>query len=640
MCGINGIIADWPQAKLQAEIAVMNRELIHRGPDAEGEWIGHGIALGHRRLSIVDLSHNAEQPMHLSERFAIVFNGEIYNYKELRSKLISQGHRFKTTSDTEVLLRLYEVYSQGCLSFVEGMFAFAIWDKEKKELFLARDRIGEKPIYYYQDANVFVFSSEIKALRRALPLRIKSAELNPSALAAMLVYSVSPAPITFFNEIKQVLPAHYMRYQAGKLKSEPYWRLNFNRAKKYPLKDALQEYEDLLSRVVAQSIQADVPVGLMLSGGVDSTSIVQMAAQNNTKLDTYSLSNGQAYDPDKTRARIISKKYATKHHEFDMQNLMLADLPNLVQCYDQPINSVAAVYIHKFLQELGKHIKVLVSGNGADEIFGGYTGYNPLRLYQPYIFSMVAVLDFFTRPLQDGWSKLGNFINCRKLPPGNLRPFQMKLKYQHQLRQLFTDKFIQSVSSYAPEQHLLEAGITYHSGSFLDEALGTDLMVFHQHGHCVIPDSSGMLGSIEVRSPFLNHKVIEFAAQLPLSHLIHVGRNGLVNKYLMKKYLEKHFSRKFINHKKTGFGYLFDLKKLLYVDWGKAIEHQILNGEYMSMGYINREYLRLNYKSSLELTWSMLMFSIWCDLYIFGKSSENISESLLRHNQATAACLV
>ncbi len=381
MCGIAGKLNFKNQPVEKTDILAMMNEIKHRGPDDEGIYLNNNIGLGHRRLSIIDLSSNGQQPMpDESKRFWITYNGEVYNFLELKKELLRDGVRFKSNTDTEVIIYLYKKYGAECLKLLRGMFAFAIWDNEKKELFLARDRIGKKPLKYYLSNNVLIFSSELKAILKNKEVK---KEIDWQAIDKFLTYKYVPAPRTGFKNIHKLPPAHCMTIKAnGEKIIKQYWDLNFEKKLDLSEKDWLKNITNKLKESVQARLISDVPLGVHLSGGIDSSLIVALMAEiQNKPIKTFSIGFKEKKYNELNYARLVAKKYKTNHQEFIIDPKAAEILPELAYSYEEPYADASLLpsyYLSKITKE---HVTVALNGDGGDEVFAGYDRYQAAQLY-------------------------------------------------------------------------------------------------------------------------------------------------------------------------------------------------------------------------------------------------------------------
>ena len=378
MCGICGKVS-WNGPVDPSLVHQMMDKMIHRGPDDEGTYVEQRVVLGHRRLSIIDL-HTGKQPISNEDGTVwIVFNGEIYNFVQLREELLQSGHRLQTQTDTEVIVHLYEQYGERCVDKLSGMFAFAIWDVRKKKLFLARDRVGIKPLYYSVNEKSVTFASEIKALLADPSVK---REIDLQTIDKFLTFFYTPGPETMFRSIRKLPPGHYLISEDGKFQLHQYWDLSFTgETRNWRLNDTTVKLVDLLRETVRSHMISDVPVGVLLSGGVDSTGLLSFCAEEtNKKVKTFTIGfGGEQFADERTYARLAAQRYGTEHYEMtispdDFRNFM----PTYVRQMEEPVcepPAIALYYVTRLAQE---HVKVLISGEGGDEAFAGYPNYRNL----------------------------------------------------------------------------------------------------------------------------------------------------------------------------------------------------------------------------------------------------------------------
>lgn len=631
MCGINGIVSTAAIVDAPTRIKAMNDALIHRGPDGEGQWFAEGVALGHRRLAVIDLSERGQQPMFNADgSLVMVCNGEIYNYRALRHELERQGNRFCSQTDVEVILHLYERYGLDCVDYLTGMFAFAIWDQNKRQLFLARDRIGEKPLYYIEAANGIVFSSEVKGLLR---LPWVKREVCEEAVACLPVYQSVPAPYTFFKNIKALPPASRMIWQDGRSRVERYWALDFSRKRNWAWDDAMDRYGELLKDSVAGCLESDVPVGITLSGGVDSSSIAAEAVALRDAVKTYCVGHKgpQGRDPEFTRSQRVAELLGTEHMNLEFHPSGLDQLPRIIAQYDQPLASYPVIFadpLMKLIREQG--IKVVLNGNAADELFGGYRGYNRVAL-MGWLRGILRwtprfALNLLPKSISE---RVGWMLTAARADICRWRAIQMDSTAQNTWLRLFAPEFVKKIEGFSPGAMLAGYARECRPQSLLDAAMYTDLMLYHHHGHGIIADIAGMTHGLEVRAPFLNHKMIEFAASLPQRMKVPNVLNPDRNKPIMKRHLARYLPREIVNVPKMGFGYGVDVKGFMKGPWRKAVEASVLHGRYLELGLVSPAGARWAIDNSFQLSWALLAFSIWADIYLFGEDPFLLGERLI-----------
>jgi len=576
MCAINGLYH--PQGKTDTKkIEIMNDVMKHRGPDGFGIYQSPDkkAAFGHRRLAILDLSETGKQPMSNNDgTIWITFNGEIYNYQEFVPELKKKGYTFKGTSDTEAIIYAYEEYGEQCLDLLRGMFAFAIWDARKQKLFIARDRFGEKPLYYATFENTFYFASEIKAILEASKC---AREINPCALHLYFTYNFRhvPEPYSIIKGINKLPPAHYLVIENEKMNITHYWKPDYTKTSARE-EDLINECRTILKECVNLREVSDVPISALLSGGVDSSTVV--AFMNNKKnLKTFSLGFNKN-DPELKRARKISHLFKTKNKEILFEEKFISYLPKIISTYGEPYNLMSAIYSYALSKEISKKFKVTLSGNGADELFYGYDGTNGLLLLttlEKIIPKKIAKLLFTITPRKFTNLKTALLIlsSPKNKQKGNLyRYFGKHLKetmysekLQQELAHFDEGKIVDDVTHQCNSPSLIER--FYHTGTYLENA----------HSLTIIADTTGMAHAIEIRSPFLDHKLAEFAAKLPVHYKARSVFDKKHNKHIMKKAMEGILPTEILYGKKMGFGYNVRWDELLRTKWEKTCKESIQN---------------------------------------------------------------
>lgn len=600
MCGITGF--NWNDKKL---INKITKELSHRGPEYQGSYNNQNISLGHRRLSIIDLSDAGKQPMSTADNnLKIVFNGEIFNYEELKKDLIKKGHSFKSNSDTEVLINGYSEYGKNILNKVNGQFSFAIYDKIKNKLFLARDQLGINPLYYYWDKKNFIFASEIKAIIPALD----KLEFDQEQLNNYFIYGYTNSSNSIFKNIYKLAPGSYMEFNLDKNK----FKINSYFEFKYKYKNNEPTYEEFLKlfeESVKSRLISDVPIGAFLSGGVDSSAVVAIASKYKKNLNTFSVS----FDVDKfdesKYSKEISKKFKTKHRilKFNSKKLR-STIKKLVYHYDEPFGDPSAVPTFILSDFAKKHVTVSLSGDGADELFGGYTTYKNYRLlsiqkiYPRFINKLIHPILFKIVP----HSKLYHFFEIGSYPS--------KLKYarlmsgitRDQCKRYFNIDNKKSLSKYSKSNEF----------NYLDFAQETDINQYLTNNCLAKVDRASLGNALEVRPPFLDKSIIEFASKLKPS--LRVRKD--ITKFFLKKSLRNILPKHILYRKKQGFA--IPLKEYFGSELKDIVKKYTI--EYKSHNYVNIKNLKSDFNSLItnnpKLIWRIMMFNLWYDHWIKKKS--------------------
>lgn len=561
MCGICGLIDFSGQygITLPEHVARMTSRLRHRGPDAGGQWSGPGASLGHRRLSIIDLSGSLQPMLDRSRRYVLVFNGEIYNYLELRAELEELGFRFSTQGDTEVLLAAFIHYGADCLHKLNGMFAFAVWDSTAKSLFAARDRLGVKPLFFGTDRNgAFAFASELQALR-GLPM---DTSWRWDSLCEYLRHGFIRSPKTIFQGIHELRPGHFMVHDSGGLRIEKYWepplpdREPFDR----PLGDLVDELRAIFHSAVRLRLRSDVPLGAFLSGGLDSSIVVAAMKQlGETSIHTFSIGFGGKGFDESPFARRVAAHLGTHHHERQLLPQIPELLNDLVRHYGQPYGDSSAVPTWHLCRMTRQHVTVALSGDGGDELFCGYRRYVARRMLAWYRLLPAAVrqgslLKRIER-LPEGTAYYDNSV-IKKLKlfvaldqrvaanPHDIYPACFDTAELQALLGLTTAETsrLLDVPPLIPEERI--SGM-----SDIETMMAADLLYYLPDDILTKVDRASMAHALEVRSPFMDYRLVEFAARLPLTYKL----KGLTTKYILRKAFERDLPEEPIKRAKHGF---------------------------------------------------------------------------------------
>jgi asparagine synthase (glutamine-hydrolysing) len=575
MCGIAGIIGPDPAEPMRAMLQSME----HRGRDDEGIWLSDPlkdnarVCLGHRRLSIIDTSSAGHQPMiSATGRFVVTLNGEIYNYRDLRKTLEGAGHRFKTESDTEVLLSAWEEWGVDCLPRLNGMFALAMWDNRERTLTLVRDRVGIKPLYYshnnISEPGWFVFASEIKAL---LATGLVQPGINLEALNQYLTFLWTPDPLTVFENVWKLPPGHFLTVRDNAIQITKWWDISFDEVDENK-SDAWwsEQLLETLDRVVGLEMVADVPVGSFLSGGVDSSSIVALMKRHNNgrQVSTYTVGMSQEdlsqdiIPDDVVWARKVSEFLQTDYHEIMLNADLMSLLPKLVYHADEPIADPAMLASFLVSQSARETQRVMLSGMGGDEVFAGY----PRQLGMKIAGAFDPVPKFIRRPLMNVVAKAmpGGNTGRFRAPLRNVKKFARSAALDFQNRylgygtyftqgmkeKLFTKEILARTSGFDPYQEHRRYFAAASNAAPLNQLLYVDLKTFLPCLNLAYTDKTSMAANLEVRVPFVNHELLELAARMPT----HLKLRGLKRKYIFKRVAETLLPREVVWRKKAGFG--------------------------------------------------------------------------------------
>lgn len=628
MCGISGILYYDQTRTVDSDlIHRMNHIQRHRGPDDAGVWVSGNIGLGQTRLSIIDLSPLGNQPMgNENQRVWITFNGEIYNYLEIREYLLARGHQFRSRTDTEVVLHLWEEKGPRLVEDLRGMFALAIWDADQQVLFLARDRVGKKPLFYAALPDHLIFGSEIKAILQDHDFQ---AEPDLESIHYYLTYQSVPAPFCAFKGIRKVPPSHYILVRAGDIEVKRYWQLSY--LDKFRVDSVAAEKElqaeiiDRLREAVRIRLMSDVPLGAFLSGGIDSSIIVGlMAGLIDQPVKTFSIGFAEGEYNELPYARLVADRYHTDHHEFMVTPDVQALIPELVWHYDEPFADSSAIptyYVSKLARQF---VTVVLTGDGGDENFAGYPRYQNHGEYSlqkefPGAWQRVFKPDDRYTPFVSG--RWRSRIDIRRLLDLNQQRllYYRRITHFHEGYQphLYSPEFRQAVSGKYGVDIMLEKYRQALADNFLDATLYTDLHLYLPDTLMTKSDISAMTHSLEARMPFLDHQFLEFVARIPPELKL---RGGVEAKYILKKAVESYLPAEIIDRPKMGFAVPLDhwfraeLKEMAY--------DTLLSAQALQRGYFQPWYIKFMLDRHQEgeswqyLIWNLLMLELWHQVFI------------------------
>ena len=625
MCGIAGFVGEFERldaAERSAVLERMCRQIRHRGPDDQGTLVADGVALGMRRLSIIDLAGGHQPISNEDGTVTIVFNGEIYNYHELQRELAARGHRFQTHSDTETIVHAYEEYGAACVERLRGMFAFAIWDARARQLFLARDRVGKKPLYYARTPRgTLVFGSELKAL---LAHPEVTREINPEALDAYLTFGYVPDPLCILRGVRKLPPGHSLTYSAdGRLALTQYW--DFPLEADAPARradDYLEELRALLDEAVRIRLIADVPLGAFLSGGVDSSTVVGLMARHSDRpVKTFSIGfHEDSYDELKY-ARVAARHFQTEHHEFVVTPDIVRLVDELAWHFDEPFADPSALPTYMVSKLAREHVTVALSGDGGDELFAGYTRYLVERRRARFARVPRLVRERVMRPLS------------QHLPHG-----AWGRNYLHNVSLDAVDRFLDSVSVftrltkrslYTPafRAQLTDEGLAtarfrflasrVRTGEPLDVLLYLDSKTYLPGDILTKVDRMSMAVSLEARAPLLDHKLIEFVARIPAALKLH----GTETKHILKRAVADFVPPEILHRAKQGFG--VPIQRWINEQLREQIRDTLTDARARSRGYVEPRYVaqlldehergRRDHATPL---WALFMLELWQRLFM------------------------
>ena len=649
MCGICGEIDFYNKNVRVDSVRKMCDVLTHRGPDDEGIVLikgnrsfevkdssefppvekGFEVGLGHRRLSIIDLSEAGHQPMCNEDgRTWIVFNGEIYNFQEIREQLEKKGHLFKSKSDTEVILHAYEEWGVECLNHFRGMYAFAIWDSKQRQLFIARDRLGKKPLVYFHQNGHFAFGSEIKALLQIPGIGKK---VNGNAIHDYLTYQYVPAPDTIFEGIKKLPPAHYLIYdREGNVKVERYWKLHFSPCgqTEMDLREISHRIRAELEESVKVRLISDVPLGAFLSGGVDSSLIVGiMAKLSGRPVKTFSIGFEEKEFDELSYAQLVSNHFSTEHHEFIVKPDAIEILPKLVWNYNEPFADSSAIPTYYVAKMTKAYVKVVLTGDAGDENFAGY----PRYLRSRWVASFTKIPDKLRKNLLPRFLRGFSTLRWREKTLNRLSDFMESLSsdqamnYAEQIKifnakekeDIYTEDFREKVEKFDSWDFVLKKFEESEAEDLLEQLLYVDINSYLPEDLLVKIDIATMANSLEARVPFLDHKFMELVAGIPPC----LKLKGTVTKYILKETFQEFLPEAIFKRKKMGFGvpvsrwFRNELKDYVY--------EILLDPRTLNRGYFRREgierllndHIAARYDHSSQI-WALLFLEIWFRVFI------------------------
>lgn len=627
MCGIAGKVNFKSKPLDENELLVMAKKLEHRGPDDEGIYLSPNrmVGLANRRLAIIDLTTAGHQPMAYKNRYWITFNGEVYNFQSEKAKLERDGYRFASKTDTEVILALYDKYGIHCLERLRGMFAFAIYDTYKKTLFLARDRIGKKPLKYFWDGQVFIFASELKAI-----LTQKEVKKNPDweAIHNYLTYGYVPSPATGFQGIYKLEPGSYLilDLRTQKLEKRKFWQPDFTQ--KLQLND--EEWSERILGTLEDATKlrmiSDVPVGAFLSGGIDSSSVVAMMARlSNKPIKTFTISFPEKRHSEGAYAKRISELYKTDHQELVAEEEAVENLPELVYQYEEPYADASSIVTHMVSKLARKYVTVVLNGDGGDENFAGYDRY--CRLKRDVLFDN---LQWFLRPIgiplseflasttdANFFKKAKRFLKKSETPLADrFTSYNCYFKNEDKLR-LYSQTFkalTDNPDSYEIMRKKFQDAITTDPR---DKGLWADLIMYLPEDLLAKVDIASMGVGLEARSPFLDQGMIHLACQIPYDLKV----QGLSQtKYILKRAAEKIIPKENIYRPKIGFSIplstWFQKESL-----GKYTSSKLLSKKARTRALFNKDFIKQMLSSHTEVNdfgpplWALLSLELWFEQY-------------------------
>lgn len=556
MCGIVGRINFNRYRPVDPEqIREMSDSIRHRGPDDEGIWTNGRVGLGHRRLSIIDLSPDGHNPMCNEDgTIWIVFNGEIYNFQDLRRELIAKGHVFKSRTDTEVILHLYEEEGIGCVRRLSGMFAFALWDESEQKLLLARDRLGKKPLHYSVNSSRLLFGSEIKSILRSGEMDNRP---DPESIHQFLMWQCIRSPHTAFREIRKLPPASFLTWDsASGIQIKKYWELDCSRPWRESNTSLTEKIRELTVEATRVRLIADVPVGLFLSGGIDSACVLAAARQNNSgPIKTFSVSFGENEFDESPYARLLAQRFSTEHHEFRASPKIADLVTRMAELFDEPFADPSAVPTYYLCKLTREHVKVALGGDGGDEAFGGYQRYVAMKLLA--VAGRIPGARHLARLrklVHYGVERRSKTRYLREILPLVGQP--AKVRYETLFLGMMDEERWHAIYSHdfsaalkgANSQGLIEWG-GHGESDDLSCAMASDTLCYIPECLNVKVDIASMACGLEVRSPFLDHRLVEFCARIPSAMKI----SGFTQKAILKQAFARELPKEILRREKSGF---------------------------------------------------------------------------------------
>lgn len=637
MCGICGKYS--PSGVLIEEIDDMLNTIAHRGPDDSGSYVRGPIGLGNRRLSIIDLESGKQPVSNEDGTIWVVYNGEMYNYRILRAQLESRGHLFRTLSDTEVIVHLYEEMGERCVEQLSGMFAFALWDGPQQKLLLARDRIGQKPLFYSQDGPDFLFGSEIKAI---LALRRRQPELDSLAMHDYLSLRFVSPPRTIFKDIQKLPPAHTLVLHEGHTTLRRYWSLSFREKLTLSEAEILEALREQIKRTVASHLISDVPVGAFLSGGLDSSLIVAVLARDlGRRPQTFSIGVQESDFDELPYARLVAEQYHTHHVQERVSTNLLQLLPDMVWHLDEPSDPIAAC-MFQAARLASRYVKVVLGGDGGDELFAGFDRYIGQRYIDIYSLMPLTLRNGLMGPLL---ARLPDSFTYKSLTQKLRWVHQLSLqmtaaeqyaeatcffRFSHQAKHaLYGEGLWRDLGDRDSSAAITEPFTHAEADQLLDRMLYTDFVTRLPEHSLVLTDRMTMAHGLEARSPFLDHGLIEFLAKVPASIKVQNSQP----KHLMRKLAADYLPAAILHREKQGF--MLPIAYWFRTGLFPVLRQTLENSHFVKEGWFKKESVqqlldehRANRYDHHVRLWMLLNLELWHQLYIENTEREVLAERL------------
>jgi asparagine synthase (glutamine-hydrolysing) len=609
MCGICGKYSQ--KGVSQEELSDMLQAIAHRGPDDEGVYVNGQIGLGNRRLSIIDLIGGRQPICNEDQSIWIVYNGEIYNYRDLRKELKQNGHIFRTKSDTEVIIHLYEELGERCVDKLNGMFAFAIWDEKDQKLLLARDRLGQKPLFYARSNGDFLFASEIKAI---LAANKQKREIDYESLHHYLSLRFIPSPQTLLRSIKKLPPAHILIWQDNQIHLTRYWHLSFRNKLKLSESEFIDGLEEKLHHTIESHLISDVPVGAFLSGGMDSSMIVAIMAKSvGDSFQTFAIGVKEQSFNELPYARMVADRYHTKHIEHIVESDMIQLLPKMIWYLDEPSDPIAACQFHAAELAAG-HVKVVMGGDGGDELFAGFDRYLG-----------VNYIDYYNL-IPDRLSSLQNMSQ-------RYAEATCFFRFSHQDKQaLFSDELWRRLGNLNSADVIVSQFENSHADDAIDKMLYADFMTRLPEHSLMLTDRMTMAHGLEARSPFLDHQLVEFLAAFPSKLKI----RGRKLKYVLRRIAQQYLPDEIVKRKKQGF--MFPIAFWFGNELYNFLESFLIDSYFVKQGLFKKDSVlrlledhRKNRVDNHVRLWMLLNLEIWYRIYIEGSDWKTVGDNMRRY---------
>ena len=640
MCGICGIYN--PAGANRAALDGMLHTIIHRGPDDEGVFIDGCVGLGSRRLSIIDLP-GGKQPISNEDRSVwIVFNGEIYNYRQLRKELVLAGHEFQTNTDTEVIVHLYEELGERFVERLNGMFAIAIWDERQHKLVLARDRIGQKPLFYSQEAGGLLFASEVKAILAASQ---QAREIDFESIHHYLSLRFIPPPQTMLRHIKKLPPAHILVFQNGRLNISRYWDLSFQGKMEQAEAELFSRLQEKLTQTIESHLISDVPVGAFLSGGLDSSMIVAVMAKDlGQSFKTFSIGVKEQGFNELPHARAVAEHYHTEHIEQCVEADLIRSLPKMIWHLDEPSDPIASCFFQA-AELASRHVKVVLGGDGGDELFAGFDRYLGVGYIDRYTLIPALIRQRLIGPVLSQISDNFGYKNLTQkmrwmhqlsLLPGTAERYAEAtcfFRFNHQDKQsLFHQELWSQVGHLNSAEVIVEQYNRARADDPLDRMLYADFMTRLPEHSLMLTDRMTMAHSLEARSPYLDHELVELMAAFPYSMKV---RNR-TTKYVLRELARDYLPEQIVKRDKQGF--MFPIAYWFRSELNNFLERYLLDSYFVKSGLFKKESVirlieehRNNRVDHHVRLWMLLNLEIWHQMFIQQLDCEVVERKLMSY---------